>query len=308
MTRALAQQVFISHAGADSAKAAAVAGVLNAADIDVRLDRQELRLGDSFLQFIESALAQSDYCLLLWSRNAAATPWVQLEWESALYRSVQEKRAFLVCGRLEETALPALLAPRLRVDLFPDLQPGIGDVIAAWRSDRRAEAITHRPVAASPMAQPDDVEGDTLYVTSEAFGITVPLSVDLGAPAGVLLDRIVNRAGLPKLWQHEGRIGVHFTYTLMKETQALDRARSLSSQDVTDKSVVWLKTQMSPFSATAPMDGALGAATFRSGVASESPSLDPMLTARQTYLSAIRRAALDVRTTTQIAAKDIPRQ
>jgi hypothetical protein len=298
--------VFISHAGADSERAAAVAGILTVAGIDVRFDRRELRFGDSFLSFMESGLAQSDYCLLLWSRSASATPWVQLEWESALYRSIQEKRAFLVAGRLEETALPALLAPRLRVDLFPELQPGIGHLISTWRADREAEAVTQRPVAGSPIAEPDDVGRSTVYVTSDAFGITVPLEVDIDAPAGVVLDRIVNRAGLPKVWQFEGRIGVRFTYTLMKDARTLDRARSLSSQNVGEKSVLWLKTQLSPFSESTPIEGALGSATFRSAGAFDNSPADPMAAARGQYLSAISRAGLGVRARTEAAQRPSP--
>jgi hypothetical protein len=217
---------------------------------------------------------------------------VQIEWESALYRAVLEKRAFLVAGRLEETGLPALLAPRLRVDLFPQLQPGIGTLIDAWRKDRNAEAITQRPVAASTIAESSDVETGTVYVTSEAFGITVPLKVDLSAPAGVLLDRIVSRAALPKMWQHVGRIGVQFAYSLMKDAQAIDRARSLSSYDVADRSVLWLKTEMTPFSMSAPMHGSLVGATFRNAAPLGDAPPDAMIAARKTYLSAIRCAGL----------------
>lgn len=82
-----------------------------------------------------------------------------------------------------------------------------------------------------------------MYVTSEAFGITVPVRVELNAPVGLLLDRIVAKAGLPKVWQWEGPIGVRFTYTPMNGQEALDRGKSLAAQNVTDRSVVWLKTR-----------------------------------------------------------------
>lgn len=284
--------MFISHAGADSARAAAVAEVLTSSGIGVRLDRKELCLGDSFLSFMNSALTDSDYCLLLWSRNAAGTPWVQMEWESALYRSVKEKRAFLVAGRLEDDALPVLLAPRLRVDLFPELQPGIGQIIETWRADRNAEAATQRPVASSPIEQQDDTEPNIVYVTSEAFGITVPVGVDLNAPAGLLLDRIIARAGLPKVWQFDGRIGVRFTYTLMNGERALERGTSLAAQNVTDRSVVWLKTRMTQFPDAAVIEGSVLDSTMRYAVASQPENPDPMARAREKYLVAIRNAHL----------------
>lgn len=288
----MAQLVFVSHAGADSTQAVAVADILTGSGIGARFDRKELCLGDSFLSFMDSALADSDYCLLLWSRNAARTPWVRMEWESALYRSVEEKRAFLVTGRLEDTALPALLAARLRVDLFPELQPGIGQIIETWSADRNAESATQRPVAASPLIQPEDAEPNTVYVTSEAFGITVPVPVDLNAPAGLLLDRIVARAALPKVWQYEGRIGVRFTYTLMNGQQALDRAKSLGAQNVANRSIVWLKTRMSQFSDVASIEGSALDVTLRDALVSQPGPPDPMVGAREKYLAAIRQARL----------------
>lgn len=237
---------------------------------------------------MESALAESDYCLLLWSRNAAHTPWVQVEWESALYRSVKEKRAFLVAGRLENLALPALLAPRLRVDLFPELMPGLGQLIDQWKADRSAESLTQRPVAPPSV---DDAAGagaaDTIYITSEAFGITAPLKVELHAPAGLLLDRVVAGFRLPKIWHHEGRIGVRFTYSLVNGDRVLDRAKALGEQDVGASAVLWLKTQMTQFSEAEPVAGSIGSATFRG-----QSGADALREARRQYLSAVRAAGL----------------
>jgi hypothetical protein len=285
-------EVFISYAGADSQQAATVADALTGSGIDVRFDRKELNLGESFLSFMESALTDSDYCLLLWSQRAAATPWVRMEWESALYRSVQEKRAFLVTARLEDAALPALLAPRLRVDLFPGLQPGIGQIIETWRADRKAEAMTQRPVAASPIAQPDDAEPNTVYVSSDAFGITVPMRVDLTAPAGLLLDRIVARAVLPKVWQYQGRIGVRFAYTLISAEHELDRGKSLAAQNVTDRASVKLQTRMVQFSEATPIEGSILDVTLREKVEYQPQRLDPLVPAREKFLKAIRDAHL----------------
>jgi len=207
--------VFISHAGADSAKAAVVSQLLTQAEIVVRFDREELQLGDSFLTFTESALSSADYCLLLWSRSAAGTPWVQMEWEAALSRSVREKRSFLLVGCLEELPPPVLLGPRLRVDLFPKLQPGVGQIVETWRADRGAEKETQRPVASVAIPNNPERGSATIYITSEYFGITVPLDADLDTPAGVYLDRILNDFKLPRTLDYEGRGGVRYGYRLM---------------------------------------------------------------------------------------------
>ena len=259
----MSQTIFISHAGADAAKASIVAGHLKDTGIDARFDRAELSLGDSFIGFMESALEQSDYCLLLWSQKASLTPWVNLEWESALYKSVQEKRSFLVTARLEDFALPVLLGPRLMVDLFPDFQPGLGQLIDTWKADRAAEQQTHTPVAGGKTVNETPDERATLYITSDEFGITLPMKVDLNAPAGVYLDRLIQAYDLPTILDYKGRSGVKYAYSFVLGNGGLERGKPLASQGVSDKSVVTLETKMTPFSQTSAVSGSLGVATFR---------------------------------------------
>lgn len=121
----MAKHVFISHAGSDSPAALEIAKQLTDGGLEITIDREELRGGDSFLSFMEQALSACDFCLLLWSKAASQGKYVQVEWEAALYRTLEESRRFLVIARLEDYPLPALLGPRLRVELFPDRAPDV---------------------------------------------------------------------------------------------------------------------------------------------------------------------------------------
>jgi hypothetical protein len=264
--------VFVSHAGADTAKAVDITARLAAADVQVRLDRRDLEPGDSFIRYMEQALSTSDYCLLLWSRAAAQSDWVAMEWESGLYRSVRERRAFLIAARLDDEPLPALLGPRLSVDLFPDFEPGLTTLVNLWRTDRAVEAQTSRPVAntpAIPYGESSRVGKAQVFVTSEAFGITVPFCVSLEAPAGTLLHELVQTFALPKVFDHEGRLGVRFEYALASGDTTLDAARSMREQGVMPQAVLWLETTLVPFAVTAPARGRLRGATLRHGDASD---------------------------------------
>ena len=261
----MAKTVFVSHAGADAPQAATVANLLTTSGVDVRYDRDELRLGDSFLAFMNSALTASDYCLLLWSRHAAATPWVQLEWEAALYRSVREKQSFLVTGRLEDIAVPALLGPRLHTDLFPDVRDGMTVLLNTWQADRKAEKLAGKPVAAALTAEPITSAPNTVYITSEQFAITVPVPVDLQEPAAVCAERCITQLKLPRQLNHESGIGVRFTYRLVHEDEVLTQAQSLQEQGIAAGAVLSLQTTMSTFSTTTPLTGAHSSMTFRAG-------------------------------------------
>jgi hypothetical protein len=289
----MASTVFISHAGDDFARAVQVAGALEAAEIRTRFDRAELTLGASFLTFMNEALSMSDYCLLLWSTRAAATPWVQMEWEAALYRAVREKRSFLVVGRLEDTDVPALLGPRLRVDLFPELAPGVAALVTAWRSDRLAEQQTGKPVgAALTDNQHSDDRRETIYLDSEQFRMTTPVSVRLDEPAGTVVDRIVTSFRLPQELSHAGMVGIRFSYQLVDGEQALARAKSLGAQGVKAGQVLTLQTTMTPFSTAHPVKGELAPTLFR-GEADGGADLKPALRqASKEYQQAVARAGL----------------
>jgi hypothetical protein len=283
--------VFISHAGADAKRAAEVAGILTQSDIKTRFDRGELTFGDSFLAFMNQALNTSDYCLLLWSQQASATPWVELEWEAALYRSVREKRSFLVIGRLEEVDVPALLAPRLRIDLFPALHPGMTALVNTWRADRAAETDSGKPVGAPWTENLPQIEGAaTVYIDSEQFSMTAPMSVKLEEPAGALLDRVVASFGLPRELSYSGKLGVRFSYQLFDKWSVLERTRSLAEQGITAGRVLTLETTMTSFSTSAPVQGQLSPAVFRGGPSADQTAA--LVDAMKDYRAAIARAGL----------------
>ena len=259
------EQVFISHAGADTLLATKVAHALERGGLRVSLDRRTLEPGDTFLAFMEEALTESDYCLLLWSRAAAEREWVQVEWQAALYRTVKEARRFLLVGRLEDYQLPALLAPRLFVDLFPAISPGIDQVIGMCHQDREAAAATAQPVGQPARAHlTEDAGGQTIYLISELFKLTVPIRVLLDAPVGLCIDRLVSDIGVPRQIDYQGIIGIRFRYDLLHNDQPLAKDASFRAQGIEPGTVLRLFSRPAMFAADAPVDGSLPSAGFRS--------------------------------------------
>jgi len=280
-------RIFISYAGANANAARAVAEYLRGAGLSPLVDQERISAGDSFLSFMEDALSTSDYFLLLWSSEAATRKWVQIEWEAALHRSVLEAHGFLVVGRLDEHPLPVLLAPRLFVDLHPELLPGIADVVRMWREDLSAEEQSGRPVA-SNRSLLDDAQGVPVYVTSELFGVAVPVSIDLSVPAGVVLLQVREQLLLPSSLDHRGQVGIRFEYRLLHNQIPLDFGRSLAEQGVKAQSVLWLECSIRPFAAKSPQSGTLDTATFRT----ESSEFLALKSAQRRLTAAVRAAGL----------------
>jgi transposase len=208
-----------------------------------------VRPGNSFISFIDQAVANCQYCLLLWSRAASRGRWVGEEWQTAYYRSVETSQSFLVIGRLEEWDPPPILRPRSWIELFPKLEPGIEKLVAMWRDDEVAAASSKRPVRPPRRPLPADTSGQVVYVTSKVFGKTFPGEVDLESPAAVVTENVVEYLGAPRQQDHEGRLGCRYDYSLSDGRQTLDPVRSLKAQNITEKSLVWLQVQITPFAA-----------------------------------------------------------
>jgi hypothetical protein len=275
----MVQSLFISHAGADSKYASQVALALRHAGFGVVIDQWSNHAGDDVISFIERGLTECSYCLLLWSAAAAETPFVRMEWQAALYRTIREARRFLLIGRLEDYPLPTLLAPRLFVDLFPEMQPGLEKLVSACTHDRIAAEASGKPVGTAAVELSDATEGTTIYITSELFQLTLPLRVSLDVPVGVHIDRLISELALPRQHGYRGLLGVRYEYGLLHEERPLRRETSLAAQGVGPNAVLWLEIHFKAFAD----DRTFHESRFRS---------DALEEARETLIAALSRAGL----------------
>ncbi|HKN31568.1 MAG TPA: hypothetical protein VJY34_28295 [Roseiarcus sp.] len=143
------------------------------------------------------------------------------------------------------------------MDLFPEIEPGINKLVAMWQEDKRVEQESSRPVA-PPKADLDDDGGETIYVTSELFGKTFPMRVLMDTPAGMIVQQIQIKLGLPRQLDVEGRVGCRFRYALANNDTTLRTELSLSAQGVRSGSLLWLQTEMEPFSSIESSSGKMG--------------------------------------------------
>ncbi len=242
-------KIFLSHASSETEQATKVADLLREAGLEPVIDADEIRTGDSFISFMDEAITDCDYCLLLWSRAASEGRWVKQEWQSAYYRSVTKNQSFLVIGRLEALDPPPMLRPRSWIELFPMLEPGVEKLVAMWRDDEAAADASNRPVRPPQCPLSEDRTGQTVYISSKVFGKTFPIEVDFEAPTAVVTDRIVGYLDAPRQQDHKGILGCRFEYSLSGSRKSLDPARSLRAQNIAEKSLLWLQIKITPFAA-----------------------------------------------------------
>ena len=96
--------IFISYSRKDIDFARKLAGDLEKAGYDVWWDISDLRGGDDWVQTIPTAIAESQFMIVVLSPNGTASPWVQKEYTQAL--SLRKK---IIPIMLETTSVPFAL-------------------------------------------------------------------------------------------------------------------------------------------------------------------------------------------------------
>lgn len=103
-------KVFVSHSRVDDAFAEQLVKDLRAVGTDAWLDTEQLGAGD-FQERIDAALANCEWFVLVLTRSALASPWVQQEVRAANILKNQgriRELVFIQAGPLEHRELPPL--------------------------------------------------------------------------------------------------------------------------------------------------------------------------------------------------------
>jgi hypothetical protein len=103
---------FLSHSSVNTETARRIARSLAAADLNVWIDRSNLRVGSLLRSELQQAISRSRVFVLLWSRAARHSPWVKAE----LLTAFHSNRFILPC-LLDGTSLPQFLMNSVQLDL-----------------------------------------------------------------------------------------------------------------------------------------------------------------------------------------------
>jgi hypothetical protein len=118
-------RIFISHAWEDKALVRQIEKALAEAGAEVWVDHAGIRGGDNLPERISDALDWCNTLLLIWSKAAAGSRWVKLEWTNAIMLD----KLVIPCP-LEKTVLPSLLANTAYID-FSNRDQGLRDLLRA---------------------------------------------------------------------------------------------------------------------------------------------------------------------------------
>lgn len=126
---------FLSHSSADKPFIRQLAADLTANGIDVWLDEQRIRVGDSIPEAIAQGLAESDYFLIAISHNSMGSHWVQKELNNALVTEVQRRKVHILPLKLDDAEMPKIISDKLYADFSHSYKAGLEGLLNSLRKN-----------------------------------------------------------------------------------------------------------------------------------------------------------------------------
>jgi len=130
---------FLSHGSGDKPFIRQLATDLTANDIDVWLDEQKIRVGDSIPDKIAQGLAESDYFLIAMSQKSATSEWVKKELNNALVSEVKKRDVHVIPLKLDDTAMPTIISDKKYADFSVSYKAGLGALLAALKGSTHGQ-------------------------------------------------------------------------------------------------------------------------------------------------------------------------
>lgn len=124
---------FLSHSSKDKPFIRQLAADLNSHGIDVWLDEQRIRVGDSIPEKIAQGLAGSDFFLIAISENSLESQWVQKELNNALVGEVERRKVHIMPLRLDGSSMPPIIKDKKYADFSVSYKAGLEEILRALK-------------------------------------------------------------------------------------------------------------------------------------------------------------------------------
>ncbi len=123
--------IVISYAHEDSGFVDNLAANLFKNRVPVWVDRWELKVGDSILRRIESAIQDADALLVVLSKASVESEWCKKELTAGLVRELEAKSVFVLPIVVDDCDIPLFLKDKLYTDFRKDKDKALKDVLEA---------------------------------------------------------------------------------------------------------------------------------------------------------------------------------
>lgn len=132
--------VFISYSTKDKMFVAKLAAELIKQRIKVWVDEFEMKPGDSLVDKIQEGLNQSDFLVVVLSKNSVDSPWCKKELNSIMMSEIQEKSTRIIPILIEECTIPLFLREKLYADFRSNFEVGFSALMRSLAHLRKDKA------------------------------------------------------------------------------------------------------------------------------------------------------------------------
>lgn len=212
--------VFVSYSHADKEIADAIAGGLERRGFGVWIDTKGLRIGDSLISRIATAIEEGDFLLALVSEASRSSNWCRKEIALAMTRGINNRHVIVLPLRIGDVEMP----PELKDTLWLDLDPNaIDDALDRIAGDINKHLADRRGGAAPTAAAATDGPRPNLAAAGQRLR-------EIAAPH---LDSEARRRELAAVCHHTSRELAKRLAPLEEELQAQYPATEKSVFDKT---------------------------------------------------------------------------
>lgn len=132
--------IFLSHNHKDKAFVRKLAEHLNSHGIRTWVDEAEIRVGDSLITKIESAIKDFTYLGVILSPNSVTSHWVKKEVNMALTQEIDGEQVKVLPLLIEPCNIPGFLSDKLYADFTRDFDDGFETLLKRLTDDLHEES------------------------------------------------------------------------------------------------------------------------------------------------------------------------
>jgi hypothetical protein len=123
--------MFICHASEDKPFVEELVAALDRRALHAWFDKREILVGDSIVDQINEALAETRYVVPVLSSRSVSKPWVLRELNSSLMRQLSQEKISILPILLDDCDLPPLLADIKYADFRNSFEQGFSELLRA---------------------------------------------------------------------------------------------------------------------------------------------------------------------------------
>ena len=149
-------KLFISHASEDKRLACQLSNDLRVLGYSIWLDEWNIKVGQCIPSEIETALIDTRFLILLLSKHAVQSRWVDTEWKTAYWDEIQSRSIIVLPVLLENVQIPKLLQTKKYASLVLSYAVGFRELVSAIEYYEGSAAVASEQAQHSARENPSD--------------------------------------------------------------------------------------------------------------------------------------------------------